>query len=99
VEFHGQAVAEMSMASRFVLPNMMAEMGAKNAWVMQDEVTFDWLAATGRTQGYVANKNCRETPGWVSTSRNLPQTRTQPIWQNTVLPPTRLSRRLPAPTR
>ncbi|GAB4445912.1 MAG: 3-isopropylmalate dehydratase large subunit [Anaerolineae bacterium] len=43
VEFHGEAVAGMSMASRFVLPNMMAEMGAKNAWVMQDKVTFDWL--------------------------------------------------------
>ncbi|NJN92889.1 MAG: 3-isopropylmalate dehydratase large subunit [Anaerolineales bacterium] len=43
VEFHGEAVAGMSMASRFVLPNMMAEMGAKNAWVMQDKVTFEWL--------------------------------------------------------
>jgi 3-isopropylmalate/(R)-2-methylmalate dehydratase large subunit len=43
IEFHGEAVGRMSMASRFVLPNMMAEMGAKNAWVVQDEVTFDWL--------------------------------------------------------
>ncbi len=47
VEFHGQAVAGMSMESRFVLPNMMAEMGAKNAWVAQDEVTFDWLERQG----------------------------------------------------
>jgi 3-isopropylmalate/(R)-2-methylmalate dehydratase large subunit len=43
VEFHGEAVAGMSLASRFVLPNMMAEMGAKNSWVAQDEVTFAWL--------------------------------------------------------
>ncbi len=43
VEFHGAAVTGMSMASRFVLPNMMAEMGAKNAWVRQDKVTFEWL--------------------------------------------------------
>lgn len=43
IEFHGEAVTGMSMASRFVLTNMMAEMGAKNAWVVQDEVTFDWL--------------------------------------------------------
>lgn len=51
VEFHGEAVQKMSMASRFVLPNMMAEMGAKNAWVGQDEVTFDWLAQqTGRPE-------------------------------------------------
>lgn len=48
IEFHGQAVAGMSMSSRFVLPNMMAEMGAKNAWVAADEVTFAWLAKTGR---------------------------------------------------
>jgi 3-isopropylmalate/(R)-2-methylmalate dehydratase large subunit len=43
VEFHGEAVSKMSMESRFVLTNMMAEMGAKNAWVVQDQVTFDWL--------------------------------------------------------
>lgn len=43
VEFHGEAVTGMSLASRFVLPNMMAEMGAKNSWVVQDEVTFAWL--------------------------------------------------------
>jgi 3-isopropylmalate/(R)-2-methylmalate dehydratase large subunit len=47
VEFHGEAVAGMSMASRFVLPNMMAEMGAKNAWVQPDAVTFDWLEQQG----------------------------------------------------
>ncbi|RME76083.1 MAG: 3-isopropylmalate dehydratase large subunit [Chloroflexi bacterium] len=44
IEFHGEAVAGMSMESRFVLPNMMAEMGAKNAWVQVDQTTFDWLA-------------------------------------------------------
>jgi 3-isopropylmalate/(R)-2-methylmalate dehydratase large subunit len=48
VEFHGPAVHAMSMESRFVLTNMMAEMGAKNAWVAQDSVTFDWLEAQGR---------------------------------------------------
>lgn len=47
VEFHGEAVAGMSMASRFVLPNMMAEMGAKSSWVAQDAVTFAWLEAQG----------------------------------------------------
>jgi len=43
VEFHGPATAAMSMDSRFVLPNMMAEMGVKNSWVQPDEVTFRWL--------------------------------------------------------
>ena len=47
IEFHGEAIAGMSMDSRFVLSNMMAEMGAKNAWVMQDEVTFAWLSEQG----------------------------------------------------
>ncbi len=51
VEFHGEAVTKMSMDSRFVLPNMMAEMGAKNAWVVQDEVTFDWLEQGTRSGG------------------------------------------------
>jgi 3-isopropylmalate/(R)-2-methylmalate dehydratase large subunit len=43
VEFHGAAIHAMTMASRFVLPNMMAEMGAKNSWLVQDSATFDWL--------------------------------------------------------
>jgi 3-isopropylmalate/(R)-2-methylmalate dehydratase large subunit len=66
VEFHGPAVAAMSMASRFVLPNMMAEMGAKNAWVAPDETTFDWLAAHAERRGD------RETRvDWIETSRQL----------------------------
>ena len=44
VEFHGPALAALSMESRFVLPNMMAEMGAKNAWVTPDALTTNWLA-------------------------------------------------------
>jgi 3-isopropylmalate/(R)-2-methylmalate dehydratase large subunit len=33
VEFHGPGIAALSTESRFVLPNMMAEMGVKNAWL------------------------------------------------------------------
>ncbi len=63
IEFHGSAVEQMSMASRFVLTNMMAEMGAKNAWVLQDDVTFDWLARqTGQPD--------RRTE-WATASRQL----------------------------
>ncbi len=43
VEFAGQTVREMSMASRMVLTNMAAEMGAKNGVVEPDEVTRAWL--------------------------------------------------------
>jgi 3-isopropylmalate/(R)-2-methylmalate dehydratase large subunit len=51
IEFHGEAVAGLSMAGRFVLSNMMAEMGAKNAWVQVDGVTFDWLEEQAAVQG------------------------------------------------
>ncbi len=61
VEFHGAALSSMSMESRFVFPNMMAEMGAKNAWVAPDEVTFAWLEGQGIHQ--------REK--WVAASREL----------------------------
>ena len=43
VEFSGEAIGALSMASRFVLPNMMAEMGVKNAYIPPDEVTMNWL--------------------------------------------------------
>jgi 3-isopropylmalate/(R)-2-methylmalate dehydratase large subunit len=42
VEFHGPAISTLSMESRFVLPNMMAEMGVKNAWIAPDEVTLKY---------------------------------------------------------
>jgi homoaconitate hydratase family protein len=43
VEFHGSGIAGMSLESRMVLPNMMAEFGAKNAWVAPDERTVAYL--------------------------------------------------------
>jgi 3-isopropylmalate/(R)-2-methylmalate dehydratase large subunit len=43
VEFAGTTVARMSVASRMVLTNMAAEMGAKNAVVEPDDVTREWL--------------------------------------------------------
>jgi 3-isopropylmalate/(R)-2-methylmalate dehydratase large subunit len=49
VEFTGETVQEMSVASRMVLTNMAAEMGAKNGVVEPDEVTRAWL------KGRVAN--------------------------------------------
>ncbi len=44
IEFSGSGIETMSVESRMVLPNMMAEMGAKNAYVMPDAAVFDWLA-------------------------------------------------------
>lgn len=64
VEFHGEAVGRMSMESRFVLPNMMAEMGAKNAWVAPDETTFDWLEQRARRRGLRPDR-----AAWLAASR------------------------------
>ncbi len=44
IEFRGEALAKMSLASRMVIPNMMAEFGAKNAYLPPDEAVFEYLA-------------------------------------------------------
>jgi len=43
VEFKGKAVKKFSLASRLVLANMAAEMGAKNSYFEPDEETLLWL--------------------------------------------------------
>jgi len=48
VEWHGEGVEALDMEARMVIPNLMAEMGAKNAYIPPDEVTFAWLK--GRAQ-------------------------------------------------
>lgn len=48
VEWHGEGVAALDMEARMVIPNMMAEMGAKNSYIPPDEVTLAWLKARAR---------------------------------------------------
>jgi 3-isopropylmalate/(R)-2-methylmalate dehydratase large subunit len=48
VEFAGPVIEEMSVASRMVLCNMVAEMGAKAGVVEPDQKTLEWLS--GRTE-------------------------------------------------
>ena len=48
IEFDGDGLAALSPGSRAVLTNMMAEMGAKNACIAPDEVTWQWLSETLR---------------------------------------------------
>lgn len=45
VEFTGPAAKNFSIASRFTMSNMAAEMGAKNGYFPPDEETLRWLAA------------------------------------------------------
>ncbi|MDE3090108.1 MAG: 3-isopropylmalate dehydratase large subunit [Chloroflexota bacterium] len=44
VEVHGSAISKMSLESRMVIPNMMAEFGVKNAYLPPDDAVFEWLA-------------------------------------------------------
>jgi homoaconitate hydratase family protein len=48
VEWHGEAIRALSVDSRGVLPNMMAEMGAKNSFVPPDDKMLEWLAPRAR---------------------------------------------------
>ena len=44
VEFGGSGIGALSLESRMVIPNMMAEFGAKNAYLAPDEQVIDYLA-------------------------------------------------------
>jgi homoaconitate hydratase family protein len=48
VEFVGQTIRDFTMASRIVLANMAAEMGAKNSILFPDERTLAWLEKTAK---------------------------------------------------
>jgi len=43
VEFDGDGIGRLSLDSRMVIPNMMAEFGAKNAYLPPDDAVFDYL--------------------------------------------------------
>jgi len=49
VEWHGEVIEALDQESRMVIPNLMAEMGAKNSYIPPDDVTFQWLE--GRARG------------------------------------------------
>jgi len=44
IEFAGDGIAVLPLEQRMVLPNMMAEFGAKNAYIAADKKTVDYLA-------------------------------------------------------
>ena len=43
IEFSGDAIRGLSLESRMVIPNMMAEFGAKTAYLPPDDKVFDYL--------------------------------------------------------
>lgn len=48
VEWHGEGVSSLPLHERAVLPNMMAEMGCKNSYILPDETTFEYLEGRAR---------------------------------------------------
>jgi 3-isopropylmalate/(R)-2-methylmalate dehydratase large subunit len=48
IEFTGDAIANLSLDQRAVIPNMMAEFGAMNAYLPPDQAVFDYLEANRR---------------------------------------------------
>ena len=47
LEFGGPGLRTLSIESRMVLPNLMAESGAKSAYLEPDAAVFEWLAKLG----------------------------------------------------
>ena len=43
LEFAGPGVSTLTLSSRMVIPNMMAEFGVKNAYLPPDDIVFDFL--------------------------------------------------------
>lgn len=48
IEFSGPAISALSLDSRGVIPNMMAEFGAKTAYLSPDEAIFNYLKGRAR---------------------------------------------------
>ncbi len=59
LEFGGPGLHTLSLESRMVIPNMMAESGAKNAWLEPDNAVFDWLAERRAARMGVSRAACR----------------------------------------
>jgi 3-isopropylmalate/(R)-2-methylmalate dehydratase large subunit len=60
LEFDGPGLARLSLESRMVLPNMMAESGAKNAYLRPDDRVFVWLARRWAARGGGPEEECLE---------------------------------------
>lgn len=50
IEFAGPALDTLSLESRMVIPNMMAELGAKNAYLPPNRAVFAYLDARGHPE-------------------------------------------------
>jgi 3-isopropylmalate dehydratase small subunit len=58
LELSGQGITGLSLESRMVLPNMMAESGAKNAYLAPDESAFRWVAQRWAARTGLPQEEC-----------------------------------------
>ncbi|MBL8094643.1 MAG: 3-isopropylmalate dehydratase large subunit [Anaerolineales bacterium] len=65
IEFTGPGLATLSLESRMVIPNMMAEFGAKNAYLPPDDLVFEWL------EERIRRREARGAKGDVSSPSSL----------------------------
>ncbi len=63
VEFSGSGIEAISLESRMVLPNMMAEFGVKTAYIAPDEKVFAYLAERKVKRDWVLGIGYFGTPG------------------------------------
>ncbi|MBN1439498.1 MAG: 3-isopropylmalate dehydratase large subunit [Anaerolineales bacterium] len=61
-EFDGPGLRTLSIDSRMVIPNMMAEFGVKNACLAPDEAVFEYLASRG--SGRASRADCEASALW-----------------------------------
>ncbi len=60
LEFGGPGLHTLSIEGRMVIPNLMAESGAKNAYLEPDEAVFEWLAERRAARTGIAMRRARE---------------------------------------
>ncbi|PKO21478.1 MAG: 3-isopropylmalate dehydratase large subunit [Chloroflexi bacterium HGW-Chloroflexi-1] len=59
LEFGGPGLATLSIESRMVIPNMLAEAGVKSAYLTPDAAVFEWLAGRVAARTGASVEACR----------------------------------------
>jgi len=88
VEFHGDALASMSLATRATLANMAPEYGATMGYFPVDEQTIQYLHMTGRDEKLIetVEQYCKLQGLWRDDSRPITYTSTVSLDMSTVEP-------------
>jgi len=88
VEFYGEALAEMTLATRATLANMAPEYGATMGFFPVDEQTTKYLYLTGRDEKLIetVEQYCKLQGLWRDDSRDIKYTSTVELDLSTVKP-------------